>query len=219
MRVWLHTKTERQKYKLVNKEKGYEIRYYPSATLATVHSTSSSYRTLAYRKLAGFILGGNETNTNIAMTSPVHMEINDSASSMSFVLPSSYLGKKIPKPNDPGIIVEQTDSEYIAAISFRGYTSNRGIKKYAEKLRNLLEKNGIDYCGNFRCLGYNPSTSSGLTKVQRTLSVPERLVYTLYNWHDLLPFPRKRRDRQNGVYIVGSSYQYLSMLILLFNLF
>ena len=75
------TKTERQKYKLVNKEKGYEIRYYPSSTLATVHSTSSTYRTLAYsgfRKLAGFIFGGNETNTNIAMTSPVHMDINDS---------------------------------------------------------------------------------------------------------------------------------------------
>ena len=92
------TKTERQKYKLVSKEKAYEIRYYPSATLATVHSTSSKYRALAYsgfRKLAGFIFGGNETNTNIAMTSPVHMDINDSASSMSFVLPSSYSGEKI----------------------------------------------------------------------------------------------------------------------------
>jgi len=153
------SKTERQEYRLVNKEKGYEIRYYPSATLATVHSTSSSYRTLAYsgfRKLAGFIFGGNETNTKIAMTSPVHMDINDTASSMSFVLPSSYSGKEIPRPNDPGVIVEQSDSEYIAAIRFGGYASNRGIKKYAEKLRKLLEKNGIDYYGNFRYLGYNP---------------------------------------------------------------
>lgn len=153
------TKTERQKYKLVKKEKGYEIRYYPSATLATVHSTSSTYRTLAYsgfRKLAGFIFGGNETNTNIAMTSPVHMDINDSASSMSFVLPSSYSGKKIPRPNDPSVIVEQTDSEYIAAIRFRGYAGNRDIKRYSEKLRKLLEKNGVEYDGNFRYLGYNP---------------------------------------------------------------
>ena len=153
------TKTERQKYKLINKQKGYEIRYYPSATLATVHSTSSSYRTLAYsgfRKLAGFIFGGNETNTSIAMTSPVHMDINDSGSSMSFVLPSSYTGKNIPRPNDPGVIVEQTDSEYIAAIRFRGYASNRDIKKYSEKLGKLLEENGVDYFGNFRYLGYNP---------------------------------------------------------------
>ena len=153
------TKTERQKYKLINKQKGYEIRYYPSATLATVHSTSSSYRTLAYsgfRKLAGFIFGGNETNTSIAMTSPVHIDINDSGSSMSFVLPSSYTGKIIPRPNDPGVIVEQTDSEYIAAIRFRGYASNRDIKKYSEKLGKLLEENGVDYFGNFRYLGYNP---------------------------------------------------------------
>ncbi len=153
------TKTERQKYKLINKQKGYEIRYYPSATLATVHSTSSSYRTLAYsgfRKLAGFIFGGNETNTSIAMTSPVHIDINDSGSSMSFVLPSSYTGKNIPRPNDPGVIVEQTDSEYIAAIRFRGYASNRDIKKYSEKLGKLLEENGVDYFGNFRYLGYNP---------------------------------------------------------------
>lgn len=48
------------------------------------------------------------------------------------------------------------DSEYIAAIRFRGYASNRGIKKYAEKLRKLLEKNEIEYYGNFRYLGYNP---------------------------------------------------------------
>ena len=89
------------------------------------------------------------------MTSPVHMDINDSASSMSFVLPSSYSGKKIPKPNDPSVILEQADSEYIAAIRFRGYASNRDIKKYSEKLRKLLEMNGIDYCGNFRYLGYN----------------------------------------------------------------
>jgi hypothetical protein len=153
------TKTERQEYQLVKKEKGYEIRYYPSATLATVRSTSSSYRAIAYsgfRRLAGFIFGGNETNANIAMTSPVHMEINEDASSMSFVLPSSYSGKKIPKPNDPGVIVEQTDPEYIAAIRFRGYASNRGIKKYTEKLRKLLERNDIEYYGNFRYLGYNP---------------------------------------------------------------
>ena len=67
--------TEKQKYRLVKSEKEFEIRYYPAATLATVFTSAKSYREIAspgFRKLAGFIFGGNETNTKISMTAPVH---------------------------------------------------------------------------------------------------------------------------------------------------
>ncbi len=84
---------EKQKYRLVASEKEYEIRYYPPAMLATVYSSAKSYRQIStpgFRALAGFIFGGNDSNTRIAMTSPVHMDINDSVSTMSFVMPSKY---------------------------------------------------------------------------------------------------------------------------------
>jgi hypothetical protein len=150
-------KTEKQKYDVVHSEKEFEIRFYPSTLLATVYSDASTYRELAYpgfRKLAGYIFGGNESEAKISMTSPVHMDMN--TASMSFVMPSSFSEENLPKPDDPGVKIERTDDAYVAAIQFGGYASDKDIRKYSERLKSLLEAKGINWYGNFRYLGYNP---------------------------------------------------------------
>jgi hypothetical protein len=152
-------KTEEQKYSLLRKYKDFEIRFYPSATIATISSNAKTYRDLSgpgFRKLAGYIFGGNETNTRISMTAPVQMDINDSASTMSFVMPSSYNESNLPKPNDPNVVIKSTADEYVAVIRFGGYASDKDLKFYSEKLQNLLKENGIRSFGNYRFLGYNP---------------------------------------------------------------
>jgi len=149
--------TEKQKYSVVRTEKEFEIRFYPSAILATVYSDARNYRELAYpgfRKLAGYIFGGNESETKISMTSPVHMDMN--TASMSFVMPSAYSEENLPAPDDPGVKIERTEDVYVAAIRFGGYASDKDISRYSEKLRSLLEEQGIRWYGNFRYLGYNP---------------------------------------------------------------
>lgn len=151
--------TEEQKYTVVFKDKDIEIRHYPAATLATIKSNAKSYRELSgpgFRKLAGYIFGGNETKTSIAMTAPVHMEISDSWASMSFVMPAAYNENNLPKPNDSNVIIHKTAEEYVAVMQFGGYASDRDMKVHAEKLRNKLEEKGISSYGNFRYLGYNP---------------------------------------------------------------
>ena len=151
-------KTETQPYQIIKTEKDFEIRLYPSATMATISMDAKSYKELSspgFRKLASFIFGGNQSNKSIAMTSPVHMDINDSQSSMSFVMPSEYTKDNLPKPNDSSIIIETTAEEYVAAIQFGGYANDDEIKKYASKLENALKANEIGYYGNFRFLGYN----------------------------------------------------------------
>ncbi|MFC2080101.1 heme-binding protein [Bacteroidota bacterium] len=150
---------EKQKYRLVQAEKEFEIRYYPSATLATVYSTANSYRQIStpgFRKLAGFIFGGNETNTKISMTSPVHMDINDDKSTMSFVMPSKYEDQNLPAPNDSRVKLEKSKAEYVAVLRFRGYASDEKISRHSDKLKSSLDDQGITYSGNFRFLGYNP---------------------------------------------------------------
>jgi hypothetical protein len=152
-------KTERQKYRVVHTEKEYEIRFYPSATLATVYTTAKSYRELSgtgFRRLAGYIFGGNESGQKIAMTAPVHMDIQDKGSAMSFVMPSAYEMENLPAPNDGGVVLEKTKDEYVAVLRFRGYASDKDIKRYSAKLATSLEGKGIKYMGNFRYLGYNP---------------------------------------------------------------
>ena len=141
------SKTETQPYKVVKTEKDYEIRYYPSATMATITMAAKSYKELAspgFRKLASFIFGGNQSNKNIAMTAPVHMDINDSISSMSFVMPANYNKDNLPKPNDSSITIKTTAEEYVAAIRFGGYANDDAIKKYAAKLESVLKTNGCN---------------------------------------------------------------------------
>ena len=152
-------KTEEQKYTVILKEKDFEIRFYPSATLATINSDAKTYKDLSgpgFRALAGYIFGGNETNTSISMTSPVHMDINDSVSTMSFVMPSSYKEENLPKPNNPNVLIQKTADEYVAVIRFGGYASDKDLVFYSNKLQDLLKEKGIISYGNPRFLGYNP---------------------------------------------------------------
>lgn len=153
------SKIEKQKYELIRKEKDFEIRYYPSATMATIRSGARSYKELSgsgFRRIAGYIFGNNESSTKIAMTSPVHMDINENESSMSFVMPAEYDLKTLPKPNDARVELHQSPAEYCAVISFGGYAGDDTIKEYADKLKNALAEKGITSIGHFRYLGYNP---------------------------------------------------------------
>jgi hypothetical protein len=152
-------RTEKQAYKVIKKEDEFEIRYYPPATFATIQSSAKNYRELSgsgFRKIAGYIFGNNESSSKIAMTTPVHMDINNEGSSMSFVMPSAYDINNLPRPNDANVKLHQTPGEYVAAISFGGFANDASIKRYAAELEKALGNKGIKSIGHFRYLGYNP---------------------------------------------------------------
>jgi hypothetical protein len=152
-------KTETQAYNVIKVEENIEIRYYPAATMALISSTATSYRDLGssgFSKLAKFIFGGNSEKKQIAMTSPVHMEIGDSNATMAFVLPSQYNETNLPKPNDSSISIKTTEPEYVAVIKFGGFANNESIQKQKLLLEQTLKSKGLTYYGNFRFLGYNP---------------------------------------------------------------
>jgi hypothetical protein len=150
--------TEQQKYTLVQQFPGFEVRYYPPAIMAKVHSNANSYRELStpgFRTLAGYIFGDNSEGKNIAMTAPVHMDFQNEGSSMSFVMPSEYEFNDLPKPSNSAIELKESSPEYVAALTFGGYASDEKIKEESEKLLKFLKDNQIEPVGNFRFLGYN----------------------------------------------------------------
>jgi len=158
--VYMSTnKTKEQPYTVLEKDGDIEIRLYPSATLATVQSTAKSYGEMAspgFRTLAGYIFGGNESETQIAMTSPVQVDINDSLSSMSFVMPEGYDMNNLPKPNNSAVILSKTNEQVMAAIRFRGFADDSDREKHKQELAAYLNSKGIQTKGNFKFLGYNP---------------------------------------------------------------
>jgi hypothetical protein len=152
-------KTETQPYKVIRVEKDFEIRFYPAATMAVVSSKVKTYKELGssgFRKLAGFIFGGNQDKKQISMTSPVHMDFGDSVSTMAFVLPAGYQEGNVPKPNDPGIAIKTSEPEYVAVVTFDGFASDEKIGEQKKKLEKVLNEQGLKHYGNFRFLGYNP---------------------------------------------------------------
>ena len=151
-------KTEKQAYRVVKKEDGFEIRFYPSTTMATVYSKASNYKSVAssgFNKLAKFIFGGNQQKESISMTAPVIMRFTDKGSSMSFVMPQKYNEIPLPTPNDAQIEIKKSQPEYFAAISFHGYANDEKIALYQYKLADLLKEKNIVRKEGFYFLGYN----------------------------------------------------------------
>lgn len=149
---------ETQKYRVVKKEDGFEIRFYPKATFATIRSTGVSYKQVAssgFRKLAGYIFGGNDQNKTIAMTAPVRMEMSEIGSTMSFVMPTKYDMTSIPKPKDATVVIKQSEEVYAAVIAFGGYANDEKINDYKNQLVALLQKKNIKITGPFNFLGYD----------------------------------------------------------------
>ncbi|WP_395767240.1 SOUL family heme-binding protein [Aquirufa sp.] len=151
-------KTENQKYRLVKKEAQYEIRFYPAATFAKIYSSGTDYKSVAnsgFRKLAGYIFGGNDQGKSIAMTSPVRMEMREKGSSMSFVMPEKYQESDLPKPKDSGVHIVKSSPQYVAVIRFGGYADDEKIKEKRDQLLQLIQSNGIKVAGDYTYLGYN----------------------------------------------------------------
>lgn len=149
---------ENQKYRVVKKEEGFEIRFYPKATFATIRSSGSNYKQVAnsgFRKLAGYIFGGNDQNKSIAMTAPVRMELSEKGSAMSFVMPEKYDMANLPKPKDASVEIKQSEEVYAAVITFGGYANDEKINDYTKRLVALLQKKNIKIIGSFNFLGYN----------------------------------------------------------------
>jgi hypothetical protein len=152
-------KTETQSYKIILVGKLFEIRYYPAATMAKISSNVTSYRELGnsgFSILANYIFGGNAEKKQIAMTSPVHMDIGKSTSTMAFVMPANFNQDDLPTPNNSDILFHTSAPEYVAVIQFGGFASNEKINEQKALLEKVLQEKGLPYFGNFRFLGYNP---------------------------------------------------------------
>lgn len=149
---------ENQKYRLVQKDAQFEIRFYPAATFAKIYSPGTDYKSVAssgFRKLAGYIFGGNDQSKSIAMTAPVRMEMTEKGSTMSFVMPEKYQESDLPKPKDVGVHIVKSSPQYVAAIRFGGYADDKSIKENRDLLLKLIHEKGIEVTGEYTFLGYN----------------------------------------------------------------
>jgi hypothetical protein len=134
-----------------------EIRRYPDLILAQTQLDSNTYSensSLGFRRVAGYIFGGNEQGQKIAMTSPVVMEMGESTQ-MAFVMPKQYSMDALPDPSNPNVKIAKKKARTLAVLRFGGYTNDQKIEEKAEELRLLLIKEGIAFDPKLIYMGYN----------------------------------------------------------------
>jgi hypothetical protein len=143
--------TEEPHYTLVHQAGGFEVRRYgPRVEMSTVlASDENEARYQGFRRLAGYIFGGNKAREKIAMTAPVAQNAEKIAMTapvteardadgrwrIAFYAPSTYTVETMPIPDDPTVELRTAPGMVVAVRRFSGDRSPAAV---AEETRNLL---------------------------------------------------------------------------------
>jgi hypothetical protein len=144
-------------YAVLKKIDDVEIRFYPSMIVAKTSLSGNSFDTQGsngFRTVASYIFGGNDKNQKIAMTSPVVMNMGDSAT-MYFVMPKQYALEELPKPSSEKVKIVSESAKKLAVITYGGYSNDTKINTKIKLLKETLTKNNIQHKGDFMYMGYN----------------------------------------------------------------
>lgn len=135
---------------------GIEIRRYDAVIQAVVELPDKHHTNQGFRRLAGFIFGGNDTGQEIAMTAPVQESLFVDRPRMSFTMPANMQLESMPRPNDSGISIEPVAGRMTAVIQFSGWATSAKVESMTGKLHTALQDNKLRVRGPALLNQYNP---------------------------------------------------------------
>ncbi|MEF8774561.1 MAG: heme-binding protein, partial [Halobacteriales archaeon] len=158
--------TEKVPYEVRRTVNGVEVREYPETVLA---ETTAPDQITAFRRLSGYISGGNDGETSVAMTAPVETgggasvamtapvrsEAVNGEVRMAFYLPASYDAETAPEPTDPAVALDTEPARTVAAKRFSWYATSRRANRQERRLLAVLEREGIEPSGDPYLLQYD----------------------------------------------------------------
>jgi len=150
--VGIRSGTEQPRYSVVARlGDDLEIRRYDPRLAAetTLDTAGEDGRNQAFRRLAGYIFGGNHARSEIAMTTPVEtragqsiamtapVETDGATGVMRFFLPAGLALDTLPLPDDPAVRLTEVPAQTLAVLSFSGA---RDADTLSERQRDLLAR-------------------------------------------------------------------------------
>ncbi len=159
---------EEPTYQVIARDGDFEIRDYPALTLAEtgVDADRSTAGNQGFRKLAGYIFGGNATKQSIEMTAPVieapRGAMGDQALGGSkgwtirFVMPRGLSLAILPKPDAEGIILREEPPTRYAVLRFSGLAGDDAVAVKTAELERLLKVRNLAAAGPPLVAQYNP---------------------------------------------------------------
>ncbi|KMO72785.1 heme-binding protein [Mycolicibacterium chubuense] len=151
-----------------------EIRQYGSRIAAetTVSGDKQKALNTGFRRLAGYIFGGNHRDTEIAMTAPVSQQSAKEEIAMTapvsqtgsaedgwtvrFFMPSKWSMETLPEPDDENVRLVTVPPQTVAVLKFTGDRSAAAIARRGEELRTTLRDKGIEPVGETTAWFYDP---------------------------------------------------------------
>ncbi len=164
---------EEPKYTVAKKDGNIEIRLYESFVVAETVVDTSDFDEASnegFRRLAGFIFGGNkiqrkiamtspvttEQSQKIAMTAPVETEQRGSSVRIAFTMPATFTLETLPVPNDSRVTLRQVPARRLAVIRYSGRWTVENFQEHSEELKSWIEKQGLKISGAPSLARYNP---------------------------------------------------------------
>jgi hypothetical protein len=150
---------EEPDYKVERQDGNFEIRVYGPRIVAEtwVEGTQDDAGSTAFRRLAGYIFGGNDSDESISMTAPVtqeppaELEGTAEVSTMpaegryrvTFTMPREYSMETLPAPNDDRVVLREEPGRRVASLRYRGFWSTSRYQDHEQKLIDWVEAKGL----------------------------------------------------------------------------
>ena len=157
-------------YKVVEKDRNIEVRYYESMLLQSVKVSGNQYKSLrqGFRPLVNYIGAKGREGEKISMTAPVMQSLGDTNNEwiVSYSMPSKYSKKTLPEPNNKQVYSEQLKPIMAAVIRFSGKTDRSGslIKEKEKTLLNWLKNRDFKIISKPKYLFYNDPSTPGFLR-------------------------------------------------------
>jgi hypothetical protein len=136
-----------------------EIRHYGARIAAetTVVAGEEAARYTGFRRLAGYIFGGNGVHEKIAMTAPVAQEAaGDRKWVIRFFMPAEKTLDSLPEPDDGEVRLATVPAETVAVHRFTGSRSRRAVAAHTDKLMTTLREYGFQAVDTPEAWFYDP---------------------------------------------------------------
>jgi hypothetical protein len=152
--------TEEPRYTVLKSDGDLEIRRYAPYIVAETVVTNADQETgtnVGFRRLAGFIFGGNRRKESIEMTTPVTTTRSEKIAMtapvetsrkgddmvMAFMMPSQYTLETLPEPTDPQVLIRSVPERVMAVIKFSGSWSEEHFQEQTGILQEWLRKHDV----------------------------------------------------------------------------
>jgi hypothetical protein len=166
---------EEPPHDVTSKDGDFEVRDYPALTIAevTVDADRNAAGNAGFRKLAGFIFGGNAKGQKIAMTAPVIEAAAGAGWTIRFVMPKGFTLANLPKPDDPSIRFAEQPPAHYAVLRFSGFAEDGSTEARTRELERLIQAKGLAPAGPPLIAQYNPPWIPGFMR-RNEIMIPVR---------------------------------------------